>query len=181
MTKEGKKNNINLIPVLLLVAVIAVAGYLLLKDTINLPWTKKGDSIEVTRIEGFPKTIETEKDLKKQRLIIKSKEELKGFLDYLDIKDENFYESVLSQVNFDQRYLIGVSSDLQEETEGMYRIKRVLNDKQDASLKVVVIQYKPDITCAPQIKNNVLADLVIISKTDLAVSFDVVKETKRCD
>ena len=54
MTKSKNGNNMNLIPVAIILVLIFVAGFLLLKDSIRLPWVRKDSTIEVKRLSNFP-------------------------------------------------------------------------------------------------------------------------------
>jgi len=175
------KSSMNLVPVILIFVLILGAGYLLLKDTLKLPWFRDDNTVEITRLEGFPRAWETQKDVKKVRRVIKSEAELKEFFAYADIVDEASLNAILSKVNFDKEFLLGVTSDTQEETEGLIRIKRVEIDKAEKKLNVKIIQYKPDTTCVPEVKSNILVDVVKISKSDNETSFDVTKENRSCN
>lgn len=175
------KSSMNLIPVILIFVLILTAGYLLLKDTFKLPWFRKDKTIEITRMEGFPRGWETQKDIKKVRKVINNETELKEFLQYADIEDQDTYNSLIKGVNFSTELLLGITSDTQEETEGLIRIKRVEIDKAKKKLNVNIIQYKPDTTCVPEIKKNILVDIVKIDKSDNEIGFDVVKENRSCN
>ncbi len=176
------KSSMNVVPVILIFALILGAGYLLLKDTLKLPWFRNDNTLEITRMEGFPRTWITDKEIKKTRRVIENKAELQEFFEYADMgSDQNSLEAVLSQVDFDKEVLLAVSSDTQDETEGMIRIKRIEVDKNKKKLYVMVIQYKPDGTCVPEIKKNVLVDIVKIDRSDNQFEFDVVKQERSCD
>lgn len=175
------KSSMNLVPVILIFVLILGAGYLLLKDTLKLPWFRGGDTVEITRLEGFPRGWEVQSNIEKIRTVIKSEDELRGFLQHATINDEATYNSVISAVNFDRELLIGITSDTQEETEGLLRIKRVEIEKAKKKLQVQVIQYKPDTTCVPEIKKNVLVDIVKITKTDYTIEFDKINESRSCN
>lgn len=181
MTMTKSKSSMNLVPVILIFVLILGAGYLLLKDALKLPWFRNDNTVEITRLEGFPRAWETQKTIEKARRVIKSEQELKGFFAYADITDDASLNAILSKVNFDKEFLLGVTSDTQEETEGLIRIKRVEVDKAKKKLDVRIIQYKPDTTCVPEIKSNILVDIVKISKSDNEISFDVVKESRSCN
>ena len=64
----------NLIPVTLIVVLIIGAGYLMTKGDFKLPFF--GNNLEIRRFENFPTTITTQKQFGKQRVVIKSQEEL---------------------------------------------------------------------------------------------------------
>lgn len=175
------KSSMNLVPVILIFVLILGAGYLLLKDTFKLPWFKKDNTIEITRLEGFPRGWETQNDIRKTRKVIKNESELKEFLAYATINDEDTLNGILKSVDFDKESLLGVTSETQDETEGLIRVKRVEIDKAKKRLHVRIIQYKPDATCVPEIKKNILVDMVKIDKSDNEIDFDVVKENRSCD
>jgi hypothetical protein len=179
MTKS--KSSMNFVPVILIFVLILGAGYLLLKDTLKLPWFRNDNTVEITRLEGFPRAWETQNSIKKSRRVIKNETELKEFFAYADMVDETSFNTILSKVNFDKEFLLGVTSDTQEETEGLIRVKKVEIDKVKQKLFVKVIQYKPDTTCVPEVKSNVLIDIVKISKSDNEINFDVVKENRSCN
>jgi len=179
MTKS--KSSMNLVPVILIFVLILGAGYLLLKDTLKLPWFRDDNTVEITRLDGFPRAWDTQKDIKKTRRVIKSEQELKDFFAYADMTDNVSLNAILSKVNFDKEFLLGVASDTQEDTEGLLRIKRVEINKAKKKLSVNIIQYKPDTTCVPEVKSNVLVDIVKISKSDNQIVFDVTQENRSCN
>jgi len=171
----------NLVPVILIFVLILGAGYLLLKDTLKLPWFRDGETVEITRLEGFPRGWETQNDIKKSRKVIKSENELKEFLQYANIDDETTYKNIVSAVNFDRELLLGVTSDTQEETEGLIRIKQVKIDAINKKLLVKIFQYKPDSTCVPEVKKNILVDIVKITNSNNSIDFELVKENRSCN
>jgi hypothetical protein len=171
----------NLVPVVLIFVLILGAGYLLLKDTLKLPWFRNDATVEITRLEGFPRAWETQKAVRKDRRVITSDQELRDFFAYTGMEDDASLNAILGKVNFATEFLLAVASDTQEETESLLRIKRVEIDKVGKKLNVGLIQYRPDITCVPEIKSNVLIDIVKISKSDNEIGFDVVQETRGCN
>lgn len=181
MTMTKSKSSMNLVPVILIFVLILGAGYLLLKDTLKLPWFKNDTTVEITRLEGFPRAWDTQKTIKKVRRVIKSEQELKDFFAYADMVDDTSLNAILAKVNFDKELLLGVTSDTREETEGLIRVKRVETDKVKKKLYVKIIQYKPDATCVPEVKSNILIDVVKISKSDNEIGFDVVTENRSCN
>jgi len=54
-------------------------------------------------------------------------------------------------------------------------------DKAKKKLYVRIIQYKPDGTCVPEIKKNILVDIVKVDRSDNEFDFDVVKQERSCD
>ena len=69
----------------------------------------------------------------------------------------------------------------EEETESTIKIKRVALDRDNNVLAVTIVQSKPDATCIPEIKKNILVDFVKITKTDKEFDFDAIKETRSCN
>jgi len=175
------KSSMNIVPVILISVLILSAGYLLLKDTLKLPWFRKSNTIEITRLEGFPRAWETQKAIEKTRRVIKNEAELRDFFAHADMNDDASLTAVLNAVNFDNEFLLGVTSDTREETEEVIRIKRVERDDAKEKLLIKVYQYKPDTTCVPEIKKNVLIDLAKISRSEYKVDFEVIKESRSCD
>jgi hypothetical protein len=172
----------NIVPLILIFVLILAAGYLLLKDTLKLPWFRDDSTIEITRMEGFPRAWLTEKEVAKVRRVIENEAELQEFFEYADMtSDQTALSSVLAEVDFNKELVIGVTSDTQEETEGLLRVKRVEIDKEEKNLNVQLIQYKPDETCVPEIKKNVLVDIIKIERSDNEIDFDVVKQSRSCD
>lgn len=177
-----KKSSMNIVPVVLIFVLILGAGYLLLKDTLKLPWFRADKTIEITRMEGFPRAWLTDKEVNKVRRVIENEAELQEFFEYADMtSDQVALDSVLAQVDFDKELVLGVTSDSQEETEGLLRVKRVEIDQEDKSLNVQLIQFEPDETCVPEIKRNVLVDIVKIERSDNEIGFDVIKQSRSCD
>ena len=133
-------------------------------------------------MEGFPRSWVSEKEVEKVRRVIENKAELQEFFDYADMtSDQTSLNAVLAQVDFDKELILGVTSDTQEETEGMIRVKRVEIDKIEKRLMVQIIQSKPDSTCVPEIKKNILIDIVKIDRSDNQIEFDVIKQNRSCD
>ena len=175
------KSSMNIVPVLLILILILGAGYLLLKDTLKLPWFRNDNTIEITRLEGFPRSWNTQKDIKKSRIVIKSESELRDFFTNVDMDDDTSLQAIIKAVNFETEYLLAVNNGVQEETEGLLRIKRVERDDSKKRLTIKVYQYKPDTTCVPEINKNVLIDIVKISKSDYEVKFEIITENRSCD
>jgi hypothetical protein len=175
------KSSMNIVPVLLILILILGAGYLLLKDTLKLPWFRNDNTIEITRLEGFPRSWNTQKDIKKSRIVIKSESELRDFFTNVDMDDDTSLQAIIKAVNFETEYLLAVNNGVQEETEGLLRIKRVERDDSKKRLTIKVYQYKPDATCVPEINKNVLIDIVKISKSDYEVKFEIITENRSCD
>lgn len=178
----AKKSSMNILPIIIVLGIIVLAGYPLLKGNVNAPWQKKDKKIQITRMEGFPRTWETQKNIKKSYRVIQNQAELEEFFNYADLSsDQNALNSILSNVNFNKEQIIAVVSDVQEELGSQIKIKKIEEDKKDKTLKVTIFQIKPDDTCIPEVKNNVLIDIIKIDKTNYKIEFDSVKQTKSCD
>lgn len=180
----------NLVPVFIIVLLIFVAGYFLLKDSIRLPWVRRDNTIEVRRLSNFPTnfgvTVDNSKKYDKQRAVIKSEADLRAFLakvmgGELNSADETVVKETLSKVNFDKEYLLGVATNVVDTTGGTLRVKRVLIDNKNNSLIVNMIQTQPSKECVVEVQNNVLVDIVAISKTDKPIQFEISKEMKTCN
>ena len=81
MNNPPKLVSLKLLPIFLIFALIAGAGYFLLQGEIKLPWLnqKSTRNISIRRLEGFPTTVYTKDVLAKQRVVIKNEEELLKF------------------------------------------------------------------------------------------------------
>ncbi|GIW69833.1 MAG: hypothetical protein KatS3mg101_0580 [Patescibacteria group bacterium] len=177
MTKKSRTTlNMSLIPLVVIVLLMLGAGYFLLQGEIKIPRLKK--DTEIRRLDGFPTTITTERPLEKQRRVIKSKEELAEFLNYID---PTGLTEVRDPVNFDREYLLAVSTDLQDETGHKMRIKKVYEDKNKRHLLVLIEETNKGNNCEVEAESNIAADVVAISKTDYEISFDRVTKVEDCE
>jgi len=175
---EQKLLSMSFLPIILILVLIFGAGYLLIEGEVKLPWMRNDNTLEVRRLEGFPTTVWTKEPLTKQRIVIKSQEELEQFLKNAD-PDGNL--ALGEKIDFDKEYLLGVSSET-EETEGNdIKVKRVNIDKDSNTLKVIVRQNKPGDSCTYDVDPNAPVDLVAIGKTESNIEFETTKETLECN
>ena len=172
MTAKSIKLNVSLLPVILLVLIAVGAGYFLMQGEFKLPKIFNRDP-EVRRLKGFPTLVDVSDEIDKQRAVIKNAAELKAFLATADKKGG----LVLTEnINFDNEYLIGVSSTTQNIEGRQIRIKKLYQDKNDNSLLVQIEQTEMANICKVEPRNYVLVDLVAVSKTDKKIGFEVVKK-----
>lgn len=176
MTKKSHILNMSLLPVVLLLALILGAGYFLMAGDGSISKLfNRGP--EVRRLAGFPTVVPTQEVLEKQRIVIKSDEELAAFLNMVD---KSGLLSVKDKVNFDKEFLIGVTGKTLPEARSTIKIRKLYEDKEDKSLIVSIKQTDLGDSCEADKDSGVAVDLVAISKTDLNIEFDIVKETKEC-
>lgn len=179
MTEKQKRTlNISLVPLIIIVGLILVAGYFLMEGEIKLPNFNKGP--QVRRLEGFPTIVYTDKQIDKQRVIIKSESDLSNFLNLIDSSGTLVLKE---KINFDKEYLIGVSSDTEAEIRHRIKVRKIYEDRAEKTLIVSIAEYTPGKTCASQLENdpNIPVDLVAISKTDWEISFDKIEQVEECD
>ncbi len=173
MTKRITKLNLSLLPLLIFAAIVA-GVYFFFKDDIKL----FNNEPEVRRLNGFPTVLITEKELDKQRSIITNEEELSKFFNYVD--DTGFL-ILREQINFDKEILLGTSSSTFNESMHEIKVKKVYIDKEQNKLRVEVRETDPGDTCVTEVQKNIAVDLVAISKTDMEIEFDRVKNTVECE
>jgi len=176
INKEQATLRISLIPLVILIGIILFAGYFLMEGEIKLPKFRKGPQIK--RLEGFPTIIYTDKDLEKQRRIIKSEEELSEFLNYID---DSHLLTVKENINFEKEYLIAVSTETEDETDHEIKVRKVYADKNDETLLISVRERIPGKDCETEKDRNVPVDIVSISKTNWKIEFEKVKEVRECN
>jgi hypothetical protein len=163
------------IPILLIVSIILIAGYLLLKDDIKLPWNDHKPRI--TRLSGFPTVVYTDKQLDKQRLIIKSETDLNNFLNNIDSTGMLLPKD---KINFDKEYIIAVSSPTRNLAEHTIKIKKVYEDTAKKTYIVSVQEDFPADACAVTTDQHIAVDVVKINKTDYNFDFERIVNTKPC-
>lgn len=177
MTNKGKTVlNMSIVPLIVIVVLILGAGYFLLQPELKLPWFDKGTQIR--RLDGFPTVLTTDKEYQKQRRVIKNKEDLAEFLNYVD---PTGLTTMRDPVNFDREYLLAVSSDLQDETGHKIKVKKVYEDKNKKQLLVLIEETDKGDGCEVEKEGNILVDIVAISKTDYKIDFDVVQKVEECE
>ncbi len=174
MNKKSNKK-INLMPLFILIGLIITIYFVFLSDSALFQLDKR---LEVRRINGFPTTAYTEKELDKQRLVITSEEELIRFLNYVD---ESGYLLVREDIDFNKEMLLGVSTSVNEIEGHTIKIRKLYEDKDSNTLLVSVRETEPGNTCEVIHNSNVAVDLVAIDITSLKVGFERVKEVKECN
>jgi hypothetical protein len=164
------------LPLLLLILIILGAGYFLIQGEIKLPKFDRGPQIR--RLEGFPTVIYTDRKVEKQRLVIKSEEELN---DFLNLVDDTGLLTLREDIDFEKEFLLGVTSETEKEVDHEIKIRKVYEDKDDGSLLISIRETFPGETCDSEIDEHIAADLVAISKTDLDIEFERVKQVIECE
>ena len=176
MTDNQKANlRISLVPLVAIIGLILGAGYLLLAGDINLPRFNKGPQFR--RVEGFPTIVYTDKQIEKQRTLIKSEEELTNFLNTID---PSGLLEVREPINFNKEYLIAVTTETEDKTGNSIRIKKIYENKEKKSMLVSINETTQGETCETEIDKNVSVDIVAVSKTELPLEFDRVKQIQEC-
>jgi hypothetical protein len=174
MNKESNKK-INLIPLFILIGLVITVYFVFLSDSALFQLDKR---LEVRRLNGFPTTAYTEKELEKQRLVITSEEELIQFLNYVD---ESGYLLVREDIDFNKEMLLGVSTDVNDIEGHTIKIRKLYEEKDSSTLLVSVRETEPGTSCEIIFNNNVAVDLVAIDITSMKVEFERVKEVKECE
>jgi hypothetical protein len=174
MTKN--KLNISVLPLLILVALILGAGYLLTKDEIELPSFTE-ERTERSKIEGYPLVYETERQIEKSRSVIKSEEELTAFLRNID--PDGILE-VRRNIDWGNEYVLGVSSKTFAEFNHKYKIHKLEENTEEEALKVIIRRTDPGDSCELEPGNNVIVDFAVISATDWNISFEEYENTREC-
>lgn len=172
------KSQMNLLPVALLILLIIGAGYLLLKGEVKLPDFFNTEP-QVRRLNGFPTVLYTSEKLEKQRLVIKTQEDLQTFLQTVD---KTGILQLQEKIDFSREYLLGVSSETVDFTGSTMKIRKVYQDKENKKLIVELRQILNDEEC-PDIEKdpNIAVDVVAINKTDWDIEFELVKDKKTCE
>ena len=166
---------INLIPIFVLIGLLIVIYFVFLSDSQIF---KLNNDIEVRRLNGFPATTYTSKELEKRRLVITNEEELAEFLNYVD---ESGYLVVRENIDFNKEMLLGVSSDVNDYEGSEIKIKKLWSDKDANTLYVSIRETELGDSCELIPNKNVTLDLVAIDITGMKVEFDRIKEIKECE
>ena len=175
MNKEAQIK-MSLIPLVLIMAVILGAGYFLVQGDIKLP--SFDNKPEINRLEGFPTIIYTEEDLEKERLVIRTQDELVQFLNRID---KTGLTELRAPINFDKEFLLGASSESELPVGHTLKIKKVYIDEADNILTVEIEETFPGEGCEIEEDKHIAVDLVSISKTESEIKFDRVKKTEICN
>ena len=179
MSKNNPKLlSMNLLPIVLIVALILGAGFLLIEGDVKLPWAKKDNTFSVRRLEGFPTTSYTDQQLPKQRLVIKSQKELE---DFLKAADPSGNLALGEKIDFDKEYLLGVSSETVDTQGYGIKVRKVYIDDQENRLLASIRQTIPGENCTYDIDPNIPVDLVAVEKTEKDVEFESIKEFAECN
>lgn len=177
MSDNQKANlRISLIPLVVIIGLILGAGYLLLAGDIKLP--KFNNEPKFRRVEGFPTIVYTETVIEKQRIVIKSEEELTQFLNMID---PTGLLEVREPINFNKEYLIAVTTETEEETGNGVRIKEIYENKEKGNFLVSIREITQGDTCEKELDKNISVDVVAISKTETPFEFDRVKQVEECN
>lgn len=163
-----------LILVFALIVGLGAIYFFFLKDS---KFLKIDKSPEVRRINGFPTTVYTQKDLEKIRTVIKTKEELTNFLNSVD---ESGYLIMREEIDFNKEMLLAATTSSAENEGQEIKIKKLYEDKDANKLLVSVRETEPGETCEKILNKNVSVDLVAISNTTREIEFERVKEIKEC-
>jgi len=167
----------SIIPLALIVILILGAGYLMTKGDIKIPGFTE-QNLEFRRLDNFPTSIPTGIQTEKQRLILKSREELDTFLASID--DSGFL-SVDEVIDFDNEFVIAVSTQTREMEGYTLKIRRIFEKREDGTLIVSVRDRRPGKNCVDEEYSNISADLVAVSKTNKVISFQSIKDIYECD
>lgn len=171
MNKKIYKLNISLVPLLVVIA-LGVGAYYIIRNSGSFSEPK------VKRLNGFPNTAVTNETLEKQRRVIKSEDELADFLNYID---KSGYLTVREDINFKTDWVLGISTETFNETGHSIKVRKLYEDKEDGSVLVSLREMVPGANCKVELHKNVAMDLVVISKTKLAIEFERVKQVQECE
>lgn len=163
----------SVLPVIIILGLILGAGYFLIGEDIKLPKFLNGEP-KFERVEGFPKTIYTEKEMDKKRLVITSEDQLNEFLNYVD---ENNQIDFNSKVNFNKKMLIAVSSGNFEADESKFKIRRIYKDASKKTLLVSIESEELGDLCERKLDPNIIVDFATIDKTDWTIDFRTESKT----
>jgi hypothetical protein len=174
--KQRAALKVSLFPIVLLIGLILGIGYFLLQGEITLPKLNRGPTIQ--RIEGFPTVIYSDREMEKERRVIRSEEELSEFLNYVD---ETGLLDVEEKINFDKNVVIAVSTDTKEEVGHRIKIDEVYEDKEENEILIQFNEIKPGDTCEPEYDRNIAVDMVILSNTDMEIDFEKITKVVECE
>lgn len=175
MTKSQQATvKMSLLPLVIIVLLILGAGFLLLKGDLKFPKFNKGPTVRRLEVTDV---VYTDKEVQKQRRVIKTQEELNDFLNYVDSTGSLVLKE---NINFDKEMLIGVSTNPNPETGHKTKIKKIYESADKNKLVVVVEEYEKGKNCTVENDRNVAIDIVAISKTDKEIDFERVKKVEEC-
>ncbi len=177
------KMYINVLPLLIIVLLIAGAGYLLFGQDIKLP--KKEDKLtKIIRIQGFPARIPVDDNREKIRKVITSKEELTDFLSKVDLQGSL---ELTEEPDFSRYVVVASSTETLQGTLNSYRIKRIVKDIEDKELTVEQELILPMEECPnketeeERASKSIIVDLIMLNKTDWKIDFDLLKKELPCE
>ena len=174
----AKTNKMTLVPVLIIVALILGAGYMLISGDIKLPWMRNDNTLEIRRLEGFPTSVAAGTPTPKMREVVTNQKDLETFLKAVDSTGNL---ALGEKINFDREYLLAASDQTEGNDGYALKIKKVYIDKKNDSLLVSINLQQPGETCAANEVLTTPVDIVAIGKTDKKINFEIVRETKICN
>jgi hypothetical protein len=183
MSKQTRQENrmagISALPLIIILGLIFGAGYLLLQGEVDLNIFKPNNTLELRRIDDFPGIVTTgNEDIEKQRLIIKTEEELIEFLANIDKTNQLAFSE---KIDFEKEMLIGVSTKPFENTGYSAKIRKIYINKEEESLLVSTKITIPGETCVTEPDLTIGVDIVAIDKTDMEIDFETQRTTDFCD
>lgn len=177
------KMYINILPLLIIVLLIAGAGYLLFGQDIKLP--KREDKLtKIIRIQGFPARVSVDGDREKVRRVITSKKEL---MDFLAEVDPQKTLKLTDEPDFSKHVVVASSTETLQGTLNSYRIKRIVKDVEDKELTVEQELILPMEECPnketeeDRVKKSIVVDLIMLNKTTWKIDFDLLKKELPCE
>jgi hypothetical protein len=176
MTKKTHTIYMSFLPLVVIILIILGAGFFLLQGEIKLPKFNKGPQIR--RLEGFPTVIYTNKQIEKQRLVIKSEEELYNFLNMVD---ETGLLTVREDIDFEKEFVLAVASETEKEVGHEIEIRKVYEDKEDGTILVSLRETFPGETCEIEIDEHIAIDVAVMSNTEHGIEYERVKKFEECD
>lgn len=174
--KQRAALKVSLFPIVVLIGLIMGIGYFLLQGEISLPKLNRGPTIQ--RVEGFPTVIYSDREMEKERRVIRSEEELNNFLNYID---ETGLLDVKEKINFQKNVVIAVTTDSDDKTGRKMKIDEVYEDKEENEILVKFDEIKPGDNCEQEIDRNIAVDMVILSETNMDISFEKVTKVIECE
>lgn len=167
---------VSLIPIVILIGLIIGAGYFLLQGEIELPSFNKGPTIQ--RLEGFPTVIYTDKEMEKDRKVIRSEQELNEFLNQID---ETGLLTVREKINFEKNVVLTVISGTNDDIGHKIKIRKVYEDKEENEILVEFEETNPDDDCEMELDKNITVDMVVLSGTGWDIDFEKITKVIECE
>jgi len=154
-----KKNKSKLLlPLVVISVLILILGIVLFKDSI-FDMFKPADTF--TRVEGFPKVVESEFPTSKNRIIAKSEQEFKDAIKII-FGDEN--KIPVPSIDFDRSNLYIVTTELNNTRGFEFKIRSVNINSDGITYESNLERRKPGKNCAFETVKNVALDIAIIDK-----------------